>query len=203
MSRFTPERFKSQAKDALRDDVLRGALRRATDLFGERRQQAIADVPDWEALRETGRAVLGVIAAGIFLGTWRASGLYFDVARLDSLFTFLLLASLYRFRWARGRPDLVLAAVLAFLAVMTKQTGAVVVAPVAVWCLWADWKAPARDPARLSGLSRSGGQWDRVIAYGLVLAALVGSATWLLNGILDEHFLLHIVGAQQQHGILQ
>ncbi|MEE2673855.1 MAG: glycosyltransferase family 39 protein [Myxococcota bacterium] len=145
--------------------------------------------------RETGRAVLGAIAAGIFLATWPTSGLYFDVARLDSLFTFLLLASLYRLRFARGRSDLALAAVLSFLAVMTKQTGVVVVAPVALWCAWADWNATDRDLGRFR-------QWDRFIAYGLVLAALTGIATGLLNGVLDEHFLLHIVGAQQQHGIL-
>ena len=39
--------------------------------------------------RETGRVVFGAIAAGIFLATWRASGLYFDVARLDSSRLFL------------------------------------------------------------------------------------------------------------------
>lgn len=57
MTGFTPERFRQQADDALGDDVLRGALRRATGLFGERRETAIADVPDWEALREQGRAI--------------------------------------------------------------------------------------------------------------------------------------------------
>jgi len=57
MSELTPERFRAQARDALRDDILRGALRNATSLFGERREGAIADVPDWEALRETARGV--------------------------------------------------------------------------------------------------------------------------------------------------
>lgn len=57
MSEFTPERFRQQADDALHDDTLRSALRRATDLFGERRTAAIADIPDWEALRERGRAI--------------------------------------------------------------------------------------------------------------------------------------------------
>ena len=145
--------------------------------------------------RETGRPVLGVIAAGIFLGTWRVSELYFDVARLDSLFTFLLIASLYRFRFARGRRDLVLAALLAFLALMTKQTAAVVLGPLVVWCAWADWNDRGRSLRRFR-------EWDRFIAYGLVLAVLTGLATGLLNGVLDEHFLLHIVSAQQQHGIL-
>lgn len=57
MSKLTPERFKQNAASALQDDTLRGALKRATDLFGERRESAIADVPDWPALREQARAI--------------------------------------------------------------------------------------------------------------------------------------------------
>jgi hypothetical protein len=145
--------------------------------------------------RETGRAVYGLIAAGIFLGTWRASGLYFDIARLDSLFTFLLLASLYVLRFNSKPVDLVLAALLGGFAVMTKQTGAVVLAPVALWCAFADWRAHGRDLARFR-------EWRRFGLFGLPLAAFVGGGTLLLNGIVDDNFLLHIVNAQQQHAIL-
>ncbi len=144
--------------------------------------------------RETGRLVLGAIAAGVFLATWRASGLYFDVARLDSLFAFALLASLYLLRFQRGRAGLLTAAAAATLAVMTKQTGAVVVAPVALWCAWADWRAHGRSLRRFA-------EWQRFVWYGLPLAAGVGTATLLLNGIVDEHFLVHIVSVQQRHSI--
>ncbi|NRA96632.1 MAG: iron-sulfur cluster-binding protein [Planctomycetes bacterium] len=57
MSEFTPQRFRQQADDALHDEVLRSALRRATGLFGDRRKAAIAEVPEWEALRERGRVI--------------------------------------------------------------------------------------------------------------------------------------------------
>src|SRR6267154_1431216 len=36
---------------------LRGALRHATTLFGERRRAAIAEVPDWEGARDRARAI--------------------------------------------------------------------------------------------------------------------------------------------------
>ena len=145
--------------------------------------------------RETGRTVYGVLAGGIFLATWRASGLYFDVARLDSLFTFLLLASLYSLRSAASAGVLVMAALLGTLAVMTKQTGALILAPVALWCAWADFRVHGRSLRRL-------GAWQRFLFFGLPLAAGVGVSTLLLNGVLDENFLLQIVEAQRRHGIV-
>jgi L-lactate dehydrogenase complex protein LldF len=53
----TPETFEANARAALADAGLRGALRNATGLFGERRQAAVAGVPDWEELREQARAL--------------------------------------------------------------------------------------------------------------------------------------------------
>jgi len=53
----TSETFPANVESALADATLRGALARATDLFGERRAAAIGAVPDWEALREQARAV--------------------------------------------------------------------------------------------------------------------------------------------------
>ena len=41
-----PNAFHAQAKDALNDTVLKGALRNATDKFAERRGAAIDSVPD-------------------------------------------------------------------------------------------------------------------------------------------------------------
>ena len=56
-SHLSAETFEQNARSALGDKTLRGALRRATDLFGERRTQAVGELPEWEALRERGRAI--------------------------------------------------------------------------------------------------------------------------------------------------
>lgn len=145
--------------------------------------------------RETRSAVWAAACAGVFIATWRASGLFFDIARVDSLFCFLLLGSLYLVRFRPTQRGLLLAAFVAFLAVMTKQTGVLVVALVALWCIAADWNSHGRAFARVL-------EWRRTRAYALPLAAFTGVGTLLLNGVLDESFLLHVVGAQQRHGIL-
>ena len=53
----TSRTFDRNARSALDDTQLRGALRHATGLFGERRQAAIATVDDWEGLRSRARAL--------------------------------------------------------------------------------------------------------------------------------------------------
>jgi L-lactate dehydrogenase complex protein LldF len=57
MQRLTAETFDQNARDALLDPVLHGALRNLADNFGERRKVAIASVDDWEGLREKARTV--------------------------------------------------------------------------------------------------------------------------------------------------
>ena len=57
MSQLRAEDFAENARAALRDPVLTGALRRATDTFAERRTGAIAAVPEWEALRTQAAAI--------------------------------------------------------------------------------------------------------------------------------------------------
>jgi L-lactate dehydrogenase complex protein LldF len=49
--------FRRQARAALADEQLRGALRQATTLFGERRRAAMASVADWEGARNRARAI--------------------------------------------------------------------------------------------------------------------------------------------------
>jgi hypothetical protein len=142
--------------------------------------------------RETAKPALGVVCAGVFLATWRASGLYFDVARLDSLFCLLVILALYLLRFHRGARGLLAASGVAFLALMTKQTGALVVAPVLAWCLFDDWRERRLDGAR---------GWPLLLCFGAPVVALTLAAGLLLNGVIDEHFLLHVFGAQWQHGI--
>src|ERR671929_2173526 len=57
MSHPTSETFDRNAREALADVQLRGALRNLAATFGGRRREAIATVEDWEGLRESARAL--------------------------------------------------------------------------------------------------------------------------------------------------
>src|ERR1041385_3953681 len=57
MNHLSSETFKENAKAALADVQLRSALKNATSLFGEKRKQAVAAVPNWEELRNQARAI--------------------------------------------------------------------------------------------------------------------------------------------------
>src|SRR5947209_8222966 len=57
MNHQTAETFDRNAREALGDAQLRGALRNLAGTFGERRRAAIATLDDWESLRERARAV--------------------------------------------------------------------------------------------------------------------------------------------------
>ena len=57
MNHLSSETFKENARTALADVQLRGALKNATSLFGERRKEAAASLPNWEDLRSQVRAI--------------------------------------------------------------------------------------------------------------------------------------------------
>ena len=57
MNHFSSETFRENAKAALADVQLRGALKNATSLFAERRREAAASLPNWEQLRNQARAI--------------------------------------------------------------------------------------------------------------------------------------------------
>ncbi len=82
--------------------------------------------------RETGRLVAGGGAAGLFAATYFATGTWFDVARVDSLFLALSIGGLYAARSMRTIRGAVAVGMLLAAAVLTKQTalaeGVVVIA---------------------------------------------------------------------------
>jgi len=57
MSHLTTETFDANARAALGDVQLRGALRKATSLFGTRRLEAARSLDNWEELRTEARAI--------------------------------------------------------------------------------------------------------------------------------------------------
>lgn len=63
MPHLPTETFDANARAALDDRVLRGALARAQDLFAEKRAAVLADEPEWEDLRERARAIKAEVLA--------------------------------------------------------------------------------------------------------------------------------------------
>jgi L-lactate dehydrogenase complex protein LldF len=57
MEHLSAENFSQNARAALEDEQLRGALRNLAETFGERRRSAIRTVDDWEGLREKARSI--------------------------------------------------------------------------------------------------------------------------------------------------
>src|SRR6267378_3718790 len=57
MNHLTSETFDANARAALANDQLRGALHRATSLFGTRRREAASSLSNWEELRSHARAI--------------------------------------------------------------------------------------------------------------------------------------------------
>jgi hypothetical protein len=82
--------------------------------------------------RETGRASLGLVGAGLFAATYPLSGAWMDLARVDSLSLVLLLLGVYLLRLATRPASLLLAGIAFWLAYLSKQTALLVVLPVLV-----------------------------------------------------------------------
>jgi hypothetical protein len=84
---------------------------------------------------ETRDRVAGLCAVGLFAATFRLTGAWLDVGRVDSLFLFLFLVAVLVARGARSwRSGLALGA-LVFLAFFTKQTAIVAAVPLLAWLL--------------------------------------------------------------------
>ena len=73
--------------------------------------------------RETGSIAAGIGAAGVFAASYLATGTWFDIGRVDSLFLALSLGGLYAARWMRSTHGAIAVGVLLAAAALTKQTG--------------------------------------------------------------------------------
>jgi hypothetical protein len=87
--------------------------------------------------RETGETVAGLVTAGLFAATYQASGAYFDLARVDSLFLMLLLAAIAVARRARTWRGGGAVGLLLFLSFFTKQTALIAAVPLLVYLVFA------------------------------------------------------------------
>ncbi len=145
--------------------------------------------------RETGDRWLGVIAAGLFAGTFRLVGAWFDIARVDMLCTALFLLGAY---WSRStqsgsrstqpgprfpvKGSLYLVPVLFTLAYFTKQP---ILLPIAAVLLW-------------QVLTRRPGAWRMV----LIFAGLTLAVTLVLHLLTDGWYTYYTYTLAGQHRLI-
>jgi 4-amino-4-deoxy-L-arabinose transferase-like glycosyltransferase len=89
---------------------------------------------------ETKNGWAAIISAGLFAATFRVTGAWLDIARVDSLFLAFWLLFIYVVRGRKSLGLAVLAGTLAALAYLTKQTALIACVPVLAYLFWRDWK---------------------------------------------------------------
>jgi hypothetical protein len=80
--------------------------------------------------------VAGLCAVGLFAATFRLTGAWLDIGRVDSLFLLLFLLSVLVARRARSWRGGIAVGALVFLAFFTKQTALVAAVPLLAWLLF-------------------------------------------------------------------
>jgi hypothetical protein len=85
--------------------------------------------------RETGDLLAGLVAAGLFAATYAKTELWFDIARVDSLFLLFMLAGYALARFGHALPSALAAAACLVAAVLTKQVGLALAAPALLYLL--------------------------------------------------------------------
>lgn len=133
--------------------------------------------------RETASPFAGLLAAGLFAASFRLSGAWFDIARVDSLFLFFFLLALYALRSGGSAAAYALGAVLISLCFLTKQLALLMAAPVVVYCLLTS----ARRSLLLIGLA----------------ALLIGGSTLLLDRLHDGWYAYYVLQLPRQHPIVR
>ncbi len=130
--------------------------------------------------KETGSAVLGVLSVGLFSAAFKISGAWYDIARVDSLFILLLLASVYVVRFSPSFRGLLLAGALISLSVLTKQIAVVVGVAMSVYSI-------VFLPRNVR------------FVYPLAVIIIAGSLTLVLNRVNDGWFWYYVFELPRQH----
>ena len=130
---------------------------------------------------ETGNWRAGVMAAGLFAALFGWTGGWLDLARNDSLFLALAMASVFVARRYPTPLGAAVAALLISLSFLTKQTGLIIAVPLALWC--------------------AVGGWRRGFAFAGVLVPLVAGTTWLFDRHFEGWYVFYIYDVPRQHPV--
>lgn len=133
--------------------------------------------------RETGDTFAGILASCLFAATFRISGAWFDIARVDSLFLVLLLAALYEVKFKDSSKSCIAAGILISFSFLTKQIALLTSLPIMIYCL-------------LVGKRRF------LYLLGTV-AVIIGASTFLLDYFHNGWYNYYVFHLPRQHGILR
>jgi 4-amino-4-deoxy-L-arabinose transferase-like glycosyltransferase len=89
---------------------------------------------------ETRNGWAALLSTALFAATFRVTGAWLDIARVDSLFLAIWLLFIYFVRSKKSTGYAVLTGVLAALAYLTKQTALIACLPILVYLFWRNWK---------------------------------------------------------------
>lgn len=133
--------------------------------------------------RETGDTFSGILAAGLFAATFNATGSWFDLARVDSLFLFFLLLGIYLVKFHPSPYGYAAAGIVFSLSILTKQSALVAVAPIVLYCLLC---------------------YTRLSLYLIItmIVAVVGS-TLLGEYLTDGWYSYYVFGLAEQQAIVR
>jgi len=132
--------------------------------------------------RETGSASAGLLGAGLFAATYRVSGAWLDLARVDSLFLMLTLASAYVLRGGDALWRCAAAGALMTMSFLTKQPAAIVALALV-----------PHEILRRRGLAR--------IAFPVSFAALAAASVALLDARSGGWFAWYVLDLPRQHAL--
>jgi 4-amino-4-deoxy-L-arabinose transferase-like glycosyltransferase len=86
--------------------------------------------------KQTADSHAALLATGVYAGSYNVAASWFDLARVDSLFLFLLLLTVYSMTFPPSSWREIGTGVLIFASFMTKQTALLACAPLLAYSLW-------------------------------------------------------------------
>lgn len=131
--------------------------------------------------KEGGRKRDGLIAAGLFAGTYTLSGRWFDVSRIDNFWVFLTIAALFLLYHYRSKISVVAASGLFIAAFFTKQSALFIIVPALLGMFLIDGR--------------------RTLCCGVMAAAGIGIGCAWLEWASEGWFSFYVFSVPAGHGM--
>jgi hypothetical protein len=140
---------------------------------------------------ETQSSAAGVIGAGLFAATFKMTEQFMDLARVDSLYLFFAVLALFLLRTQPTGRGRIAAAVSLVLCFLTKQSGAVIAAPIVAWVLFVHARGARTRHERLQG-----------VPFALVTVLGIAGSVWLLDRWTDGWYGFYAFEVPGQHRLV-